>query len=229
MVKELIIGSMKMAELIDVDYTLIGVLDKFNVPFGFGESTVDDICRQQGLDTAAFTLICNMNAIKGYTPSDSALAKADPRCIIDYLHASHDYYIHSVLEVLSKSLADTVEPCDETRKAIIRKFYEGYKVEINKHFEFEEKRLFPYVDALLQGKKMKGASFQQIEKNHGNIDEKLGDLKNIVMKYLPKECDNKKVGNVLVCLYMLKEELARHTSIEDKVLIPMVKTIESNG
>ena len=87
--------------------------------------------------------------------------------------------------------------------------------------------VFPYVRALKEGKMMEGYSIEQFEENHSNIDETLGDLKNIVMKYLPDTCDTVLRNEVLYRIYRLDEDLAKHTIIEDRVLIPIVNKMEA--
>ena len=62
-----------------------------------------------------------------------------------------------------------------------------------------------------------------------NIDEKLEDLKNIVMKYLPAECDSEMRIRVLMTIYYLQEDLKRHTYVENNILAPMVTRMEKNG
>ena len=68
----------------------------------------------------------------------------------------------------------------------------------------------------------------QYEENHTNVEEKLGDLKNIIMKYLPKECDDRQISVVLFNLYLLEMDLEKHTAIEDDILIPMVNRLEDH-
>ena len=47
------------------------------------------------------------------------------------------------------------------------------------------------------------------------------------MKYLPEACDTVLRNDVLYRIYRLEEDLARHTIIEDTVLIPMVNMMEA--
>ena len=71
-----------------------------------------------------------------------------------------------------------------------------------------------------------GYSIGQFEKNHSNIDEKLNDLKNIVMKYLPDICDPVLRNDVLYHIFCLEDDLRHHTLIEDNVLVPLVGILE---
>ena len=73
-----------------------------------------------------------------------------------------------------------------------------------------------------------GYSMEQFEENHSNIDEKLNDLKNIVMKYLPSVCDTVLRNSVLYHIFFLEDDLDRHTMIENNVLVPMVNRLEEN-
>ena len=54
------------------------------------------------------------------------------------------------------------------------------------------------------------------------MEEKLADLKNLVMKYLPPECGQQDICRALACIYSLQEDVARHILVEDGVLVPIV-------
>ena len=58
------------------------------------------------------------------------------------------------------------------------------------------------------------------------MDEKLNDLKSIVMKYMPETCDDNLIQNVLSGLYTLENDLSKHTYIEDELLVPMAESRE---
>lgn len=58
------------------------------------------------------------------------------------------------------------------------------------------------------------------------MDEKMFDLKNIIIKYLPPNY-NQNIGNSLLSnLFMFEKDLKNHARIEDKILIPKVKQLE---
>jgi regulator of cell morphogenesis and NO signaling len=229
MAKQVFNASMKLADLIDQSSNLLRIITRTGLSFGFGEATVEEACRRAGVDPATFLLICNVYSFDGFVPSPDELRKADIRGIVSYLRASHDFYLKTALQTLSESIARMLEPCEESRKNIIRKFFAEYKVELEKHFEYEEVKVFPYVVALIDGKEHPAFSIRQFEKHHSNLLEKLGDLKDLIMKYLPQECEADRIGDVLSYLYFLKDDLARHTSIEDNVLVPMIADLERNG
>lgn len=218
--------SMKLADLIDVNFKLLNVLSRMDISLGFGENTIQEVCERQNIDLKSFLLICSVYTYDGYVPSAELLTGADPATIVDYLHNSHSFYMQKEFAGLEVELKAMVEPCDATQKKIVARFFTDYKAQVTNHFEYEENVVFPYIRALMAGQRQQGYSIDQFEENHSNIDETLNDLKNIVMKYLPDTCDTILRNQVLYRIYRLGEDLLKHTLIEDNILIPMINKIE---
>lgn len=218
--------SMKLADLIDVNFKLLNVLSRLGISLGFGENTIKEVCEKQGINLNSFLLICNIYTYDSYIPSVDLLAGADPGTIVDYLHNSHAFYLDKEFAGLERNLSDMVEPCSQVQKTVVAKFFADYKAQVENHFEYEESVVFPYVRALTVGGRQESYSIEQFEENHSNIDETLNDLKNIVMKYLPETCDTVLRNEVLYRIYRLEEDLLKHTIIEDSVLIPVVNKME---
>ena len=75
-------------------------------------------------------------------------------------------------------------------------------------------------------KKIKNYSINDFAIEHDNVEEKLYDLKNIIIKYLPP-CKNKTLcARILIELFRLEKDLNAHALLEDKVLIPKVAKME---
>lgn len=219
--------GMKMAEVPDADHRLLGVIRRLGLSFGFGEKTVEEVCTENGVNPHTLLLISKIYVHENYIPSKEELSRSSMKDIITYLHSSHDFYIGIALENLDKSIRSMIENCDEKHVNILMKFYDGYKCEILKHFEYEENTVFPYIKSIDEGKLSNGGyDIDQYEENHSDVDEKLNDLKSIVMKYLPKDCDDNKIQSVLDCLYSLEDDLEKHTYIEDEILVPMAEAKE---
>ena len=222
----LLTGSMKLADLLDLNYTLLGVLSRVGLPFGFGDETVEEACRKHGVNVQTFLLICKVYTFDGYMPSSELLRGADLRNIMGYLRRSHSYYMDIAMNDLAGAVETMIRPCDERRKHVIRQFFTAYKEELAEHFRYEEETVFPYVESVLAHAAGEDFTIIQYEENHTNIEEKLDDLKNIIMKYLPAECDDRNIADILMKLYLLGMDLEKHTSIEDDILVPMVNRLE---
>ena len=94
--------AMKMADLMDLDFSLLGVAARMGLAFGFGESTVAEECGKRGIDPETFLLICRVYAFEGYRPTRETLANARLQDIVKYLHLSHSYYMEVVVPELVK-------------------------------------------------------------------------------------------------------------------------------
>ena len=220
--------SMKMADLMDLDFSLLGVLARMGLSFGFGEATVDEVCSKAGINAETFLLICRVYALDGYRPTREGLEQTDLRDIVKYLRRSHAYYMEVGLKELAGALEETIEPCDQTRKTVIWRFFSDYKEELSKHFEYEEKHVFPHVEAVLSHTRGEQFTIGEYEENHSNVQEKLDDLKNLVMKYLPPQCDQQQIFRVLHDIFILEKDLRKHTVIEDEILIPVAGRMEGH-
>lgn len=216
-----------MARMIESDYHLLAVLTRFGINGGFGEKTVDEVCRDNGLDPDTFVLLCETYSHPSFSPSDIRLRDGRVSDILRYLHQSHDYYINNALATLASSLETLIEPCSKPLQQIIWKFFSDYKQEIEKHFEYEEGNVIPYIQKLLIGQRTPGISIDSFEESHTDMDERLSDLRNIVLKSLPSECDNILRTKLLNFIFNLQHDLARHSCIEDNLMMPMVRLMEN--
>jgi len=222
-------SDMKMADLIEANYHLLAVLQRLGIEGGFGEHTVREICEKNHLDPDTFLLICNVYSDREYSPSEDILRDGSIDDILRYLHQSHDYYLNNALVLIASSIEDLIKPCTDAQQKVIWKFFTDYKAELEKHFEYEEGEVIPYVQKLLLGKRTPGFSIDRFEENHSNIEEKLSDLKNLILKSMPSVCDDRLRVRLLNYIFSLGGDLDRHTHIEDDILVPMVRLLENPG
>lgn len=221
---------MSVSDLIDIDYSLLQVISRMGLDLKYAGLPVAEACRKCGIDPDTFILICNVYSFPDHIPSQEELAGGDIRNIIDYLHSSHLYYMGRALHVLENSFDKLVAPFNEKQKKVVLKFFNDYRDELDKHFAYEEEVVFPYVESLLRGAAGDSEySIEQFEEHHENVEEKLEDLKNIVMKYLPGDCSNELKIMVLLSIYHLHDDLRRHTYVENNILVPIVSGFERDG
>ena len=221
---------MSVSDLIDIDYSLLQVISRMGLSLKYAGLPVAEACRNSGVDPDTFILICNVYSFPDHIPSQEELAGGDIRNIIDYLRRSHLYYMGRALRVLENSFDKLVAPFNEKQKKVVLKFFNDYRDELDKHFAYEEEVVFPYVESLLRGAAGDSEySIEQFEEHHENVEEKLEDLKNIVMKYLPGDCSNELKIMVLLSIYHLHDDLRRHTYVENNILVPIVSGFERDG
>ncbi|CDN31295.1 hypothetical protein BN938_1201 [Mucinivorans hirudinis] len=218
-------GKTKMADVILRDCRIVTLLPRFDVRLGFAEKTLSQVCAKYGINEHFFLLACNIHSFDGYFPDREELAEIDIESMLQYLKRSHDYYINTRIVSIEQRLAKMVDSCTGYHYKIISGFFSEYKQEVLKHFQHEEVEVFPNIRALIRGERV-DFHIAQYEENHSNIDDKLNDLKNIIIKYLPEDCSTQERNDILLDIFMFEEDLTKHTRIENKVLIPYVRQIE---
>ena len=216
----------KLADLLDRNPGLLDVLERLGIRLGFGESTVGEAAEDAGLDPDTMCLICNVYTFEDYKPDAQALSHGHITDVVKYLRNSHRTYLSTELVWLEQALGQLIAPFSEKQQKVIWRFFNEYKTELEKHFAFEEEQVLPYVQDLLFGRDTRGFTIAQFADNHSDIDEKLGDLLNLVMKTLPATCDEVERARVLRFLFRLRRDLSCHTLVEDRLLTPMAEFIE---
>ena len=223
---DLLRPEMKMADLMNRDFSLSGVLERAGIPYGFGEETVEQACLKAGVDTDTFLLICNVYLNDTYSPSREVLEGIDLKNLLQYLRLSHTFYLETAVRNLSSTLNELMTPCGTMHKMIISRFFSDYTQELSNHFGFEETVVFPYVEAMLEERVTDDFSIDQYRLHHSDVQEKLDDLKKLIMTYLPVECDQRLIQKALSAIFTLETDLRKHTFIEDNILIPAVSRLE---
>lgn len=218
--------KMKLADVLLTNYKLLLVLNRFDIHLGFGEKSVDEVCRKQNIPTSLFLLVCNVYTFADYLPQEKDLQSFDTESLMRYLLSSHLYYKQKCLPGISSKLNNVAKKLDEKTARVLQRFYNDYQTEVLNHFEYEENVAFPYINHLAKGDRTAAYNIGQYEENHSNIDEKLNDLKNIIIKYLPYVDAQEELNALLFDLFELEDDFRKHTLMEDKVLVPLVSQLE---
>lgn len=220
----------KVAELIAADNDLLSILQRLNIRLGFGEITVDEMCRKYNLSTELFLIICNLYSVRDYTPCIESLQQNDIKHIVNYLRVSHRFYKEVCFPLLHEKIHRLVKELDAVNRKLIDKFYDDYDAEVNNHFQFEEGIVFPYIEKISMEECCGATDFRisKFEDNHSNIGEKLNDLKNIIIKYLPEEYSSPLRFEILKDIYDIENDLRKHSLIENKLLVSLVQKIEKD-
>lgn len=228
----------KMADVIHMNYFTLSVLNRFGIELGFGDKTVKEVCSEKNVDSDFFLEIVNAFVYKDYFPKKH-LQTFSVKLITDYLQKTHEYYHKIKVPEIEVLIKDMVQTCFTQKDNIIllEKFFNEYKQELLNHTEREEEVVFPYAISIEEAfnssktdkkilKLMETYSMDVFSNEHDNIEEKLFDLKNIIIKYLPQPKDARLCNKLLYELFNLEQDINDHSRIEDKVLVPKVREME---
>lgn len=214
----------KMSDLICENYPMVLVMSRFGIDLGFGEKNIGDVCRQNTVDSHTFLAVVNfLTQENPATGSISTNLSVDS--LITYLHNAHDYFLNFRLPHIRRKLTEAIAGCPDDVAFAITKFFDDYAWEVNKHMSYEEKTVFPYVRNLLNGIKETKYNISIFRKRHDQIEMKIVELKNILLKYYPGP-DNYLLNSVLFDIFATEKDLASHNRVEDYLFVPTILAIE---
>jgi regulator of cell morphogenesis and NO signaling len=236
--KGLITAKDSLADVILTEYKILSVVKRFNIPLGFGDRNISEVCAFHGINEDFFLEIVNIYFDESYLPSKK-IKSFSISLITDFLIQSHKYYneekivlIESKIENLGWNGAD-----HKRNHSIIQKFFNEYKNEVKAHTEHEEKKVYPYAIFIDESvarkekpevyfKRMNEYSITNYAQEHDDIEEKLTDLKNIIIKYLPAPNEQNILHEILTELFILQNDLSKHARIEERILVPKILEME---
>ena len=222
--------KMKMADAINQYHSLLTVLPRLGIPLGFGEKSVEKLCEEHRVSLPLFSLIAHIYAENAYYPSIEELRKCRMTDIIQYLVSSHKDYLENKLPHIEHHLNTLLEPMDKKYSTLITNFYAEFRKEMEKHFQYEEKVIFPYLRQFLSEEEAaESASYQKnaFHQQHDDIEDTLNDLTNLLLKYIPADVSPVERVDMLLDMYALSNDIARHAMMENRILVPYIQLLEA--
>ncbi len=219
--------NMKMADLVLGNSKLLLMFPRFGMDLGFGDRSIAEVCAMNNVSPRFFLMICNVYCNDDYTPSPEDIASVDLKALVNYLLESHKYYLNERLPHIEEHLNHIINACIPKYGNMLRRFFDEYKNEVVDHFVYEENKVFPYLQQLVNQNVKTDYKIRVFHENHTNIEDKLSDLMNILVKYLPADVFPKERIEIALDINELSADLMSHALIEERVLIPFVESLEA--
>lgn len=191
------------------DNRVLQLVQRFGIPFGVGDKSIETICQENGVDCTTLLAVVNF-AINGeyqYTP------KIDITTLRQYLENAHIYFMDFQLPRIRQLLLEAINLAGSDNKVplLIVRFYDEYVEEIRAHIQHENE-----------------CAFEHHATDDRHIAAKAIELKNLIIKYYPhndkqnqqNQEQNRLLYAVLHDIYHFENELALHCAIEDEILLP---------
>ncbi len=220
---------MKMSGLFFENPYLLLMMEHFNLDFMVYNKTVEKVCIENSINTNIFIDIANL--YNGFNELDAAkYSRSDISTIINFLKSSHDYYKDEKYPEIQQ-LIKKISSVNETKEIkLIGKFFDEYFNEVLEHLDYEDKVAFPYFMDMLNdnvdanGKK--DYSAKVYSDHHTDIESKLMELKNLLLRHIPIEKDRSMRRKLIISLFELDYDLNIHYAIEESALIPLIVKTE---
>ncbi len=222
-------ATLKMSELINVDSTMLLVVSRFGLPLGFENKTVKEVCESNNIDTYTFLTVVNFLSEDNFE-MDNDYDKVSIETLIEFLKNGHQYFLGFKLPAIRAKLLSATESVElnSVYRDILLHFFDEYMEEVDSHMRYEDEVVFPYVLKLLQGTVDDEYNIRMFEERHNQIDQKLIELKNILIKYFPVEKANVNLlTDVLLDIFSCGTDLSLHNKVEDYMFVPAIEAIEN--
>jgi len=225
-------ADLKISDVVFDNPRILLLLEHFGIYFPLQEKTISEICRENKLNPEVFLAFANLyyGTVHAYPV---AFSHKDTQSIISFLKNGHHYYLLEKFPDIRQNLLQLYEANHEREISMVEKFFNEYFNEVTEHLKYEDEVVFPYIASLYQQILMNKSfeepvsySVEEYKEHHNDIEEKLSDLNNLLVKYLPRKDDQKIRRRLILCLSELEYDLTIHANIEDLILIPLVERME---
>jgi regulator of cell morphogenesis and NO signaling len=225
--------DIKLSDLISYNPYVLLLLEHFNIQLPVQDKSIRLVCLDNNLNPELFLTFAHLYNGAMYK-LQSPLSHNDIIAIVNYLKNSHKHYSEEIYPNILTTIQQMAGLNNAKEMALVPKFFVDYYNEVTEHFDYENKVVFPYVLELCeQLEHIQHVNFTtqysvvEYREHHDDIEEKLNDLKNLLIKYLPQGNDQSVRRKLLFQLSELENDLNIHSQIEDLILIPLVAQIES--
>ena len=218
----------RMSQVVTAHPQLLMVMQRLGIALGLGDRSIDEVCRQSYVDTAFFMLLLDVVTSEDYVPPLQRTLTTDMSLLVPYLRASHAYYVNLRLPHIEQHLHNIARQLPSRMASVFNSFFDDYKREVAEHFAHEEQMVYPHVEALQRGERDQSYRIDTFIANHGNLQDKLDDLLQIIFRYLPPTvtADDDLLEAVFDIL-QISSDLSKHSLIEERVLVPYVSHLEA--
>ncbi|WP_418663065.1 hemerythrin domain-containing protein, partial [Alistipes ihumii] len=181
------------------------------------------------VDTKTFLTIVNL-LLDDHTTAEQIDPSLSVEALVSYLQNSHSYFLDFRLPLIRRKLIEAIDCGHSDVSFAIMRYFDQYVAEVRKHMNYEETTVFPYVRSLVQGKSGNGKyNIGIFSKQHDQVESRLAELKNIIIKYYPATGSNE-LNSVLFDIFSCATDLASHNRIEDNLFVPLIAELErKNG
>jgi len=223
-------ADMKISDLIKENHRLLLLLQHLEIDFLVGDKTVSRVCSDNSMPLQLFLLLGNL--YNEFNPNFKAIGtEEDILVIIRFLKNSHDYYKTDKYPEIIGFIKELQDKAGNEEVKLIEKFFEDYFDEVLEHLDYEDETAFPYFTGLIEQNNnylKTGFSVNEYREHHTDIETKLGDLKNLLLKHIHISNELSLRRKLFSSLLELEYDLQIHALIEEKILLPLVTEVEKH-
>ena len=229
--KTFVRADMMMTELFFENPSLLLLMEHFDLDFVFSDKTVLQICNENKISKDVFISFANLYNGFGHAGIE-IFSRTDIKDMLTFLRNSHQYYKNEKYPEILNLIGLLYEKNSMPEIKMIEEYFFEYFEEVVEHLDYEDRVAFPYISELIQKSRINDDkeqfSVDVYREHHTDIEFKLTELKNLLLRYIPLNNDRSLRRRLLFSLFELENDLNIHSTIEDGILIPLIKSIEND-
>ncbi len=230
-VKDYLSPDTELSEIVLSHPRTLLLLEHLEISVPIHSKSVSKICSEKKISEGLFVSLANLYMGNQITDR-SKINISDLPVIIQFLKKSHSYY-HEVYPQIQVSIQSLQQVNNSPEITMVEKFFREYFLEVKEHLDYEDEIVFPYIHTVydcLNNKKpfdlVSSYSVTEYKDHHNDIEEKLNDLMNLLIKYLPQKNDMQQRRILFMALSDVNFDLGIHSRVEEEILIPLVEKAE---
>lgn len=211
----------RMRDIIKANSLMLMTLSRFGISLGFGNATIGQVCESNNIDTPTFLAVANFCSDRPVDPSESI--KLTP--LMAYLKGAHTYFLDFSIPRIRHKLISVIDSVPDEVGLVVLRFFDDWFDEVRKHMDYENSRVFTYVDQLLAGRTPSDFCIDIFAAHHDSIALKLEALKDILIRFAPAGAGDL-LNVVLFDIINSEDDLKLHCELEDGLFVPAVAALE---
>ena len=174
-----------------------------------------------------FLAVINLYIQQAYV-MEHPLTVGQVKATVDYLQNTNNLIMQSQFPNVERHLHALMANSFEHNKTIgvINNFFQEIKNELLAGIEYDNKQRFPYIERLCNGLQDTSAEKPEDSPVKEPVDEKIFDLRSMLMKYLTGEADQNLCYAVFFALFTLENDIRQYNKICEKLLNPAIDHLE---
>lgn len=159
--------------------------------------------------------------------------------LIDYLRASHVYYLSKIVPEIEQSLTHVISKHGQSHRVLagLAIYFNTYKKKLVKHIQMEEIHFFPFIERLVLAdngqlgseeisRLLASGSIDYFEENHEAIEDELQMVYSMIQEIAMAQELVMPFDIFLNQVSRFEYELRKHAIIEDMVLLKKATSLE---
>jgi regulator of cell morphogenesis and NO signaling len=224
-----------LAELASTHPALTRELERLGLDYCCGgKRSLEEACRQQGLDSDAVLAELSQQPLAAEPPAD--WISLPPAALVDHLEATHHRYLKQELPRLSELAAKVSRVHGETHPELIRvaEVYAELRADLEPHLRKEEEVLFPMIRSLASASHRPAGHRDAIanpiatmEQEHTTVGGLLEQLRALTHGYQAPADTCASTRALMAGLAELEADTHLHVHKENNHLFPAAQAMEN--